>query len=329
MKRKIAAILLLIALAAGGAVFGCSRNQQSDSGSEGSSVTQKKTDTEKEKGDAAGSSDKQGKSEGTEEMTSENSNDAAGTLTPDDLSINYFEWNVQEKILNKALCYTLTLRNRSPYPLLSTEINYKVRDTATEQDLKRFDEFKKDNKKYIDQDEDNRNIILIGKSEAYVKPGQYLKDVPVTIGIHSMTWFDTPDYDQFILMKASALSLGIVKDNLLYQCRYDFTDKAWTIDADPAKLNSWPDTDLTKIIPEPSCDYCLITTTKEDNYLAFTAFGMSKDDYKEYVKSIEKAGFTKKKKSGGHYYSAEDADGNTIDLIFDKDNWNIDVNVNL
>ncbi len=261
MKQKLTAVLLVIILAAGGAACGCSRNQQADSGSEGSSITQETTESEKEKNDSSSSSKEQGKSDSTDKATSENSDKASGTLTADDLSISYFEWNVQEKILNKALCYTLTLHNRSPYPLLSTEINYKVRDTATEQDLKRFDEFKKDNKKYIDQNEDNRNIILIGKSEAYVKPGQYLKDVPVTIGIHSMTWFDTPDYDQFILMKPSALTLGIVKDNLLYQCRYDFTDKAWTVDSDPKKLNSWPDTDLSKIIPKPSCDYCLITTS--------------------------------------------------------------------
>lgn len=330
MKTKLTVFLLILVLTVGVAACGCGRNQEGSSGSVESSSDQRETDkTEKTDGEAAVETDKPDPAANAQEGTSEDSQKTAEALTADQLTISYFNWDVREKIIAKGLCYTLSLYNGSPYPLLSTEINYRVRDNVTEKELRLFDDFKKDNKKYVDQNEDNHNIILIGKSETYVKTGQYLRDVPVTIGIHSMTWYDTPDYDQFILMKPSTLSLGLVKDDLLYHCQYDFINKAWTVDPDPEELNKWPDTELSALLPKPSCDYYQVTTTEKDNYLAFTVFGMSKEDYKDYADSVKKAGFTKKKKSGEHYYSAEDKDGNTVDLIYDKINDNIDVNVNL
>ena len=281
------------------------------------------------------SSDEQTESAGQETMetgvsgTETESEDSTDSILAGNLSINDFDWDVQEKIIEKALSYTLTLRNRSPYPILSTEITYKTRDNVSDRNLRLFDKFKENHKKYISPDEDNRNIVLIGKSDAYVKPGQYLYDVPVTIGIHSMTWYDSPNYDQFILMQPDTLSLGLVKDHLLYHCHYSFINKTWSIDEKTEKLNNWTDNSLSKLIPKPSCDYYRVSTDKDSDYLIFTVYGYSEEAYKEYVESVKKAGFNKKQNKGKRYYSAEDKKGNSIDIMYDQSNWNMGVTVNL
>ena len=311
MKSKIIAVLMIFTLIM--SMAACS--QKSHTGSGSSSAEPSSASTQESEADRkAGKTDSQ---------------PPVDPLSAEELTMGYFEWDVREKIIEKALSYVLTLRNKSPYPLLLTEITYKTRDNVSERSLALFDEFKTAHKKYIKQDEDNRNIILIGRSEAYVKSGQYLKDVPVTIGIHSMTWYDSPDYDQFILMRPDTLSLGLVKDDLLYYCHYDFTAKSWSVDETPVKLNVWPDTELTRLIPKPSCDYFQIKTKKDDDYLGFTVYGYSREDYQKYVESVKESGFTKNRDSGKRYYSAEDRHDNSIDIIYDKTNWNMDVSLNL
>ena len=271
----------------------------------------------------------QNQSADSPESTDNKSQAPDDPLKTDQLTIDYFDWDVREKIIEKALCYTLTLKNRSPYPILSTEIRYKTKENVSDKSLKLFDEFKNSHKKYIQAEEDNRDIILIGSSEAYVKSGQYLLDVPVTIGIHSMTWYDTPDYDQFILMRPDELSLGLVKNDLLYSCHYDFLSNTWSVDENPVRVNEWPDHPLTKLVPKPSCDFFRITTDPDRDYLVFTVYGYSEDAYNSYVESVREAGFTKKSHKGKSYYSAEDKKDNSIDIMYDKSNWNMEVSVNL
>lgn len=317
MKSKIIAILMILALISGITACSYKKPGQSSSPEELSgSVEQEITGKENPAGknDAPDATGKTGSAE---------------PLTADQLTISYFDWDAKEKIIEKALCYTLTLRNRSPFPILSTEITYKTRDNVSDRSLKQFDKFKTTHKDYISPDEDNRNIILIGKSEAYVKSGQYLYDLPITIGIHSMTWYDSPNYDQFILMRPDVLSLGLVKENLLYTCHYDFVSKTWTVDEDPVRLNAWPDNPLAKLVPTPSCDYFRVSTEPDSDYLTFTAYGYSEEAYKEYVDAVKKAGFTRKSSTGKRYYSAEDRKENAVDIMYDPNLWNMEVSVNL
>ena len=325
MKTKITALLLVIAISFG--MTACS-NKNHLGGSTGSSDSSVSETTSPEKNSSAGSSTSADPEEIFEE-SSENTETPQDPLTADQLSMNSFPYSVGEKIIEKAICYTLTLKNNSPYPILFTEILYKTKDNVSDKSLKLFDDFKKRHKKYISQEEDNRNILLIGTSEAYVKPGQYLKDVPVTIGMHSMTWYDAPNYDQFVLMRPDTLTLGLVRDDLLYRCQYDFVSKTWSVEDAPVALNNWPSTELTALIPKPSCDYYRVTTKKDDDYLGFTAYGISVEDFNAYVEQVRDAGFTRNKDSGKRYYSAEDSKKNAIDILYDESAWNMEVDLNL
>ena len=170
---------------------------------------------------------------------------------------------------------------------------------------------------------------MIGSSNAYVKSGQYLYDVPVTIGMHSMTWYDTPNYDQFILMRPDTLTLGLVKNDYLYICHYSFIDEIWSVDEPPVRVNQWPDHPLTKLIPKPACDYLQVNTDYDSDYLVFTVYGYSEDAYKAYIESVKKKGFERKQKKGTLYYSAEDRKENSIDIMYDQESWNMVVSVNL
>lgn len=280
-------------------------------------------------GPSSGSPDSSESSISPTQTETQQKDSAQDTLSASDLSISLFEWDVREEVIADELAYRLNLKNGSPYPVLSTEIIYKTRETATNEELKQFDRFKKDHKEYVDPDDDNHNIRLFGQSESYIKPGQYLQNLPITIGIHSMTWYDTPNYDQFVLMRPASLSLGLVKNNLLYHCHYDFIEKNWSVDPDAEPLNTWPDTRLTRLIPKPPCDYYLISTKTEDSYLRITAYGISNKQYQSYVQSVKENGFTLHTDTGKNYYSAEDRKENAVDIIRDADNLNMTIHVNL
>ena len=325
MKMKICVALVLITLITG--MCACSsKSPGRNAESAGSSVSEP---TYQGKTDHSDQDKKPDPGTASDDTFNEETNHP-DPLTAEQLNLSYFPYDVREKIIEKALSYTLTLNNKSPYPLLSTEIIYKTKETASDKALKQFNEFKTKHKKYIQQDEDNRNIILIGRSEAYVKPGKSVNDIPVTIGIHSMTWYDTPNYDQFVLMRPDTLSLGLVKDNVLYHCQYSFTDNTWTVEENTQKLNNWPSTELTALVPKPAAsDYYRLKTGEKDDYLSFTAYGLSEADYNNYVQAVQDAGFVRKKDKRKRSYSAEDKKGNAIDILYDKTTWNMEVNVNL
>ncbi len=251
-------------------------------------------------------------------------------LKENDLSIDAFEWGTREKVIEGTKCYSAKLTNNSDYDLLGVEIDYKLKDDVSEKDLKRFDGFMEEHKDYFtDDDETVDHVTLIGKRQKLVKAGDSIDNIVFAIGMNTTYWYDVPDKNQYEIMEPNMLQLAIVgKDNNIYIAYYDFVNEEWSLDERTGKVNDWFENDLTAITPKPECEYFVVESDKETDYmLSFTAYGMDKEAFDTYNDSVREAGYTKDSSELSGYYSAKDKDGNSISTDYDEMNKTMEVTV--
>lgn len=243
-------------------------------------------------------------------------------LKTKDLSIDDFAWETKETHIDGKKTYAMTLTNNSEYDILGVEIDYEVKSSATQEELKVFDKFMSDHADWIDEDETAEDITLIGKRQKLVKNGESVSQIILYIGMGTSYWHDRPDETQFDLMEPETLQMLIVgKDNKVYVAYYEFDDKEWDLDEETRELNKWPNNELSKKVTKPQSEYLLVTSDEEDDDVDFTMYGCTKDYFKEYVETIKSAGFNVDvPEDYSTYFSAEDSDGNSISVTYDKDN---------
>lgn len=243
-----------------------------------------------------------------------------------DLSIKDFEWETEKTYIDGEKCYAMTLTNNSDYDIIGVEIDYKVKSSASDDDLKAFDDFMEEHGDWFDEDDTKHDITLIGTREKLVKKGEKINQVALAIGMDTRYWYNIPNETQFNLMEPKTLQLGVIDNQkVLHLAYYDFGEKTWTLDETTKKVKSWPKNDLAQKIPEPNSDYYVVTSDDDSEDIDFTIYGTTKDYYKEYLKQVKDAGFTEDDGESDTYYSAKDKDGNSISVSYKKGDANIDV----
>ena len=80
----------------------------------------------------------------------------------------------------------------------------------------------------------------------------------------------------------------------------------------------WPESGVGSLIPEPDQEYGKIN---EDRNRSFRAdiYGVSAEDFEKYVEACREAGFTKNALQRSNVFTAEDKDGNMVDLFLYSD----------
>ena len=246
-------------------------------------------------------------------------------LDSKDLSIDDYSWEVNPKVdkySNRG--YALSFTNNSKYDVIGVEIDYKTKDDVTDDELKIFDEFRNSHEGYIDEDDSSRDISLISKKDTLVKKGENIDNSFLFLG-HKKTYWDNfdgyPTKEQFELMEPSTLELGIIGEDLrLYIAYYDFVNQKWSIYDDSKKLNTWPSNEMSKKIKEPDCDYYILKSDTDDEDVDLICYGVSEEKDKEYIKTMQDSGFTVDAPEYYEYsYSAKNADGNEIEVRYDKE----------
>lgn len=252
-------------------------------------------------------------------------------LKTSNLSIKDFEWETKQTRINGTECYAMTLTNKSKYDIIAVQIDYKVKENVTEEELKVYDSFIKKNENWvgtwIEENSTTRDITLVGRRNILIKKGESVNKVVLAIGIDDYKSYDVPNEEQFNLMEPKMLQIGVVgEDNKLYIAYYDYVNKTWTLDELTKDLNVWPKNDLANKLLEPDCEYYIVTSDEDTYDVDFTAYGSTKDSFKEYVKSVKETGFTEDALQHSDYYSAKDKEGNRITIDYDSENLILEVN---
>ncbi len=242
-------------------------------------------------------------------------------LKANDLSIDDFKWEIKPGVHYGEKCYEFILSNNSKYDVIGVQIDYKTKESASEEDLKIFDGFMKEHNGYIKETDSAKDVILRGSNNKLIKVGEKTEGLRFTIGFKNWSWYSYPTDKQFELMEPGELQLGIIgKNKKLYIAYYDFVNKSWTLDDKVVELNTWPENELAKKIKQPNSDYFILRSGKTDEDIDLIIYGTNEEFFKEYVKSAQDNGFTvDAPEKFEHYYSAKNSEGNDISIDFNEE----------
>ena len=234
-------------------------------------------------------------------------------LEEEDLSIDDFDWETKKTYINGNKCYAFSLTNNSEYDVLSVYLQYKTKDNLTEYKLAVYENFMKEHEGFIEEDDPLEGVTLNGKQEKLIKKGETTEPIKLKIGYEDTYWSASPNETQFNLMEPSTMEISIIgKDNFVYIAYYDFIDETWYIDEISKEINKLPKTELAKKVVKPKCEYFLLTSDLDDEKnISFVAYGISKEYFKEYIKTIQEKGF--------EVDSGDDFDSYYIDYGENKD----------
>lgn len=241
------------------------------------------------------------------------------------LDINDFVWNVDLAKISGKEVYALNLTNNSKYELLGCQIDYKVKDGVTPEQLSVYNDFMTKHASYIKDGQTTNDIILRGFDEAYIPAkGGTVSNIPLAIGIDDKTWREPPSKEQYELMEPKELMVCVVgSDDKLYMAYYDIKDQTWKIDANTVELNKWPDMEIAKLVPELK-DHTFKSSKYESlNSCTIDAYGVSEEEYKAYIEKVKEKGFTQDIDEDNYKTSssweAKDANGNEVEIKYYKD----------
>lgn len=247
-------------------------------------------------------------------------------LNASDLSIEDFTWKTEKSKYNGRDCYSFSLTNNSEYDIIAIEFTYEVNDTVDDSDLKVYDNFMNSHEGYIEKTDSPRDIILRVSEDTLIPKGGKLTNLRLTIGFKNWTWYDFPTTAQFELMEPKEMQLGIVsKDNLLYIAYYDFDSNTWILDENTKPVDTWSEKEIAKRITKPAEGHHIVISDDED-YFKFYSYGVTNDEYNQYVESIKKSGF-KEDDKGSSYFEGTNTEGYTVSLWYYKDGERLNVTI--
>ena len=227
--------------------------------------------------------------------------------------------------------YYATFTNNSKYPVVAFQIDYEPKDSVTESELSVFDNFMKEHYDWIESD-DLTGVILRASGEKLVEKENSIEKAVINIGYEKYSWYNTPSKEQFELMEPKELQIGVIGENdVLYIAYYDYNEKKWLIDEESNQLNEWPKTEIAKKVIKPECKYTLLDSDIDDEEeIDFDCYGVTKEKFKVYVKTLQDAGYEVKdiEESYSSYYdSIETSDGYelTLDCDYEEEILSIDL----
>lgn len=80
----------------------------------------------------------------------------------------------------------------------------------------------------------------------------------------------------------------------------------------------WPDSQLAGMIPRPDSKYGRIVSESESSFY-IEIYEISKNQFEDYIEECKDAGFTVDYSRQDNYYLANDGEGYSLSLMFDKD----------
>ena len=85
---------------------------------------------------------------------------------------------------------------------------------------------------------------------------------------------------------------------------------------------SWPTTGIATLLPKPESKYGEINSESE-NYFSIDVYGVSTNEFKVYIDSCKKKGFTVDYRETSSSYYADDTNGNSLSLYYDEEKMSI------
>ncbi len=216
-------------------------------------------------------------------------------LTVDDLSIDDFKWEMYDDDDEEHTGSGLYFTNNSKYDVIGLDISYKVKSDLS------YDDLYKGFRKYENDYGSLTELVAGGEIDTLIKKGEKLDFLKITVDYSLYYYLDD---GQMELMEPKELKIGVVNGSKLYHATYDFELETWELDPTTIVVNSLPDEDKFKAIPKPVGEYFVLMFNRSD-YGEIYSYGITKETYDKYIKSLQSAGFESEPDSSTFHFEGD------------------------
>ena len=238
-----------------------------------------------------------------------------------EISIDDINYKISEGIIDGDRMPVFSCENNSKYDIVSLNIDYKIKDGVTEDELKSNSEIsEKANKKSHAISDTTINVI----NDRYIEAGKKCENVPVYL---DNTYSYVKNMDTINLMTPDVMTVSYLSNSKIYVAYYDFKNKKMTYEDEAKDAKTWSEKKLAKTLPEPDAKVVIIGSD-EDTYFRAIACNYTKDAYKDYINECKKNGYTVDsdydESTKFTLYSAKNKDGYILEAYYTEEG-NLDV----
>lgn len=239
-----------------------------------------------------------------------------------ELKVEDIDWYVEESILDGQKFLSLNYTNKSNYTIMDVEITFKQKEGVTKEQLAAFDEYK-ELREFTD--DEVADIYILGYNRKCASPGETVKDSPLVL---NGTYYIADDMAQYEVMEPETISVAFIgSDDKGYVMYYDYKSQVYGSSThDGTDIQQWSEKELAKMVDMPDCPAIRVDEDDDDSFW-FTAYGISKEMYKEYVEGLKNSGYTEEADEDDNSYEAENADGVKVDVSYTVVEESMDVSV--
>ena len=253
--------------------------------------------------------------------TTNNSNSSNST-PKQDININDISWNVDEGIVDGDRYVVLNYTNNTQYTIAEFEIKFKEKSDITEEERKSFHSYIKKNFDVSDEDMEeilSHPISMHAETKKVVNPGDSVSNIRCFYFTGS---YSIKDISHYNLVEPDMATIKYINDNKIFTVYYDYGSKKYSTEENSEIAYQWSQTDLGNKIPKP--DVKMIEAGRDDESdFTFDAYGLSLDQFNDYVEKCKELGYTVEPKSFEGFYSADNAKGYNVRLSYHENDYSM------
>lgn len=252
--------------------------------------------------------------ESNEDVSQETSENSESFSAQDAIKIEDIDWSVDSGFDNGERTVKFTYTNNSKYKIIDLDLKFAQKSTTTKKDMKVFNYLKK-NGGIWSQDEIN-DIYLEAIEHRFTEPGETIDDGLVSI---NGTYTYAKSMDEYKLMEPDSLEVTFVGDDGKgYEMYYDFKTQTYGDGSDEGfDLYNWAEKSYGKMFPKMTDVVSSVIVDENDNFCV-DVYGVSKDDYDDYVSEVKNDGFSNIKYDEDGLFQATDSLNNEAYITYSE-----------
>ena len=231
--------------------------------------------------------------------------------------LTQIDWNVESGIVDGNRMVTFGYTNNTDYEVVDFDLEFKVKEDVTEEQLEQYSELKE---KAKTMEHDIGEITCQAMTSKCVAPGASVDGQPCLLD-GTIEYYT--DFDSYEVFEPDMMTVVLSDGKKLYEAYYDFSSQKTTVDEEVLDAYNWPDSALAKAVPKPEVRYLAISYDNEDSLYA-RAFGVSREACSEYIDACKAMGFDQNiddsdetyGAGGTRYFSADNGNGIKVDVDY-------------
>lgn len=239
----------------------------------------------------------------------------------DEISMKDIDWSIDSNVIDGERYVLMNYTNNSPFVICGLEISFTEKDNITDEEKEKY--YSEVAKAFDLSNEDltktkEKKIAMNAKTDKIAAVGESVSNIYCYYYSGS---YRVKDINHYNLVTPDIATIRYINGERIYTVNYDFISDKYNIDDETVKAYQWSTTDLGNHIPKPDVYVVESYDVDDESNFNFHAYGMSLDQFNDYVEECKKQGYTVNASSSEGDYSADNKDKYHIDLNYDeKDN---------